>query len=318
MLLLVLLSMAGACTLPLSTLADPKGRYQAVVPESPQFGHCSIDQFELAGVLGRGNFGLVREAIHTRSGRRVAIKFQQHASSGWHLFSRNEECILHELSQPHGHPFITEHYCTLALANGTVGYVMELVTGHNFRQIIKNRVAGRSVKDLALPKIMAQLAVTLDHIHGKGIVMADMTADNIMITASGDIKMMDFGLAIKIFPDGSVLKEPQWVAHGVLPAKAKTAAVDWYAYGLVLFEALNGVGLLEQLRGKSFALSPLLRGEFCPKHFDPDACSFIKQFNAVPWSQVWGTSEETRQLLRDHAYFKGLNWRDLHGKPERE
>lgn len=301
------------CKLPLTKLSDDQGNYRAVFTSSREFGKCDMDSFDIEKVLGHGHFGVVNKARHIETGKLVAIKFQQHDSPDWYHFNRNEECIQQELSRPKGLPFIAQHYCTIVLANGTVGYVMEYIEGANLSHIVKKKHG--AIKKINGPiemqKIMAQLAVTLEFLHDHSIVMADLKPGNLMITSDGNMKLIDFGLAIKTLEDGQMLKAPQWVSYRVLPEHGNNPAVDWYAYGLLLYEVLNGRGIFDQLKGKDAYKSPLLTGKFCPDHFDPVTCDFIMKFSRVEWDDIWGTTPETRKLLREHPYFAGFDWSSL-------
>lgn len=293
------------CQLPLKDLTDEQGFYRPAFPNSEVFGVCSSDDFELVEPLGHGHFGLVYKAYHTKTRTDVAIKFQQHETDHWYHFNRNEECVMHELA---GFPFIAQHFCTISLHNGTVGYVMELVPGNNLRHIVKGKAKGVRRQDLDLRKIMAQLAVTLEFVHDHRIVMADLKTGNLMVDLKGNIRLIDFGLAIKTLSDGSVFKAPEWISNKVMPEYGNRPATDWYSYGLILYELLHGANPFEQLKGKSFFRSPLLKGKFCPPSFSSAECDFIKHFSSTTWEDIWGPTAETRKLLREHPWFSSFDW----------
>lgn len=300
------------CQLPLTALTTDDGNYRPVFKSSLEFGLCDLGSFEIEEVLGHGHFGVVSKARHIKSDKQVAIKFQQH-NKGWYHFNRNEECIQQELSQPERFPFIAQHYCTVVLSNGTVGYVMEYIEGANLSHIVKKKYGAQKITNgtVNMQKVMAQLAVTLEFLHAHNIVMADLKTGNIMITKEGDMKLIDFGLAIKTLENGQMFKAPQWVSYRILPEHGNNPAVDWYAYGLLLYEVMNGKGVFEQLKGKNSYKSALLSGKFCPDHFDPIACDFIMKFSRVEWNDIWGTTQETRKMIKEHQYFTGLNWADI-------
>jgi len=295
------------CTHPVTDLQDSDGKYITPFTHSKALGHCQLDSYDILGEIGRGNFGKVVRAVQKQTGRLVAIKFQQHLDQKWYLFNRNEECIHAELSRPKPFPYVVEHFGSMVLNNGTVGYVMELVEGSNLKDLVK----AKKVSALGLQKVMAQLAITLEMMHSRGIIMADLKPGNIMVTKSGDIKVHDFGLATKTFPNGSVLKPSEWVSYRIMPEYGNRPNVDWYAYGLFLFEVLNGEGIFEQLEGPNAHKSPLIRGGFCPASFSAVQCDFIKKFSKAPWDEIWGLTAETRRLLQSHPFFDGLDWTDL-------
>lgn len=299
------------CRLPPDSLKLNDGRYAPVIITSRLLGVCNWDDFQIQKTIGKGNFGRVVKAVHMLTGRTVAIKFQQNLSNDWFHFIRNEECIHAELSYHKAFPYIVEHYCTIISDNGAIGYVMEYVDGENLQDLYKRKSTEFSIDRVDMQKVMAQLAVTLDYLHSRKITMADLKAGNIMITRDGDIKLHDFGLATKTFPDGGIFKPSQWVSHGIRPEYGNWPNVDWYAYGLVLYEVRNRASIFEELKGPRAYLSPLIRGGFCPRSFDPTECDFIEKFSRTEWERIWGVTAETRKLVRQHEFFKGFDWASL-------
>lgn len=294
------------CQLPVTDLAA-NGYYNAVFMESSDLGGpCHLDDFQLGKVLGSGNFGIVREALHRPTGTKVAIKFQQNDTNEWFLFHRNEECIHNSLN----FPTIPKLFCTIVVEK-VVAHVMELVEGINLGQAVKEKALSTfDFGQLDIKKLMAQLSITIDYLHSKNVVMADLKADNIMITReSGDLRLIDFGLGIKTLSDGRVFKKPEWVSNHVIPEYGNNPAVDWYSYGLVLYEILNGEGPFEQLKGPNLFKSPLLRGKFCPDSFEALVCDFIKHFSRISVDTKLRPKEgEIRRVIRSHPWFEGFNW----------
>src|SRR5262249_46678457 len=148
-----------------------------------------LAHYEITGHLGSGGMGDVYQAIDSKLGRSVAIKFLTEAFS--HDTERvarfqREARVLASLNHPniaaiHGVEEIDTHHFL----------VMELVPGETLADRIKR---GAIPIEEALP-IAKQIAEAFEAAHEKGIVHRDLKPANIKITPDGNVKVLDFGLA---------------------------------------------------------------------------------------------------------------------------
>src|SRR6201982_4141724 len=148
-----------------------------------------IGPYEITSPLGEGGMGVVYRARDTKLGRDVAIKALPDAfandSDRLQRFQREAQ-VLASLN----HPNIAQIY-GLEESNNTRCIVMELVAGETLQERLKR---GPIPVDEALP-IAKQIADALEAAHEKGIIYRDLKPANIKITASGTVKVLDFGLA---------------------------------------------------------------------------------------------------------------------------
>ena len=83
---------------------------------------------------------------------------------------------------------------------------------------------------------------TLAYIHEKDIVYRDLKPENIMMCSKGYIKMIDFGLAVKL--QGSrtytACGTPQYIAPEVLDGKGYGVSADYWSLGILIFELICG------------------------------------------------------------------------------
>jgi hypothetical protein len=106
----------------------------------------------------------------------------------------------------------------------------------------------RAVSDVYFDQVrdaFRQLAVAIAVLHAHGIVHRDIKPSNIMITAEGRVVLLDFGLAVAIAADDSldrrsVVGTPGYMSPEQITASTPTAASDWYAFGVLLFQAITG------------------------------------------------------------------------------
>ncbi len=153
--------------------------------------------YEVTAPIGEGGMGQVYRARDTKLDRDVAIKILPeafaHDADRLARFQR-EAKTLASLNHPH----IAAIY-GLEESGGVSALVMELVEGDDLSQRIAR---GAIPLDEALP-IAKQIAEALEAAHEQGIIHRDLKPANIKVRADGTVKVLDFGLAKILEPDGS-------------------------------------------------------------------------------------------------------------------
>jgi hypothetical protein len=206
--------------------------------------------YELKERIGAGGMGEVYRAHDTRLGRDVAIKILPRAfTSDPDRLARfeREARVLAALNHPN---IATIH--GIEESDGIRGLVMELVGGDTLAE----RIAGGALHASDALAIARQIADALDAAHEKGIVHRDLKPANIKITASGSVKVLDFGLA-KVAtgasadshaPTATLNRTREGVIAGTAPYMSPEQArglpvdkqSDIWAFGCVLYEMVAG------------------------------------------------------------------------------
>ena len=200
-----------------------------------------IGQFEVVELLGEGGIGQVYAARDTVLDRMVAIKSLRAELLNDKSFVarfRGEAKNLALLS----HPNITTLY-TLYEENGALFMIMELVRGRTLETIVSERGAPFTVQEALA--IVAQAADGLAYAHEMGIVHRDIKPANLILTNTGLLKIMDFGIARaqgsqRMTRDGSIVGTLAYMSPEQCRGQDVDGRTDQYSLAIVLYEMLTG------------------------------------------------------------------------------
>jgi serine/threonine-protein kinase len=205
------------------------------------------DRYELSEIIGFGGMSEVHLARDLRLQRDVAIKVlrtELARNPRFYLRFRREAQHVAGLN----HPAIVAVHDTgeVDTPDGRVPYiVMEFVDGVTLREVMN---ADGPVAPQRAVEIIADACAALHYSHQKRIIHRDVKPANIMLTTSGAVKVMDFGIARALHDDGEKLTQTSAVigtAHYLSPEQANgdpvDARSDIYSLGCVLYEILTGV-----------------------------------------------------------------------------
>ena len=208
-----------------------------------------VSHYRILGKLGGGGMGVVYEAEDLKLGRHVALKFIPENLTGdpksLERFTREARaasqlnhpniCTIHGIEDNNGHPFI----------------VMEKLEGESLKQ----HIAGHAMAVEEVLDVGVQVADALVASHAKGIVHRDIKPANIFLTPSGQVKVLDFGLAKLVNNLGTeddAGADNSLTAVGVIPgtavymspeqARCETidARSDLFSFGVVMYEMSTG------------------------------------------------------------------------------
>jgi serine/threonine-protein kinase len=200
-----------------------------------------IGQFEIQELLGEGGIGQVYAARDTVLDRMVAIKSLRAellSDKSFVARFRGEAKNLALLS----HPNITTLY-TLLEEGGSLYMVMEMVRGQTLEAILEQRGAPFTTQEALA--IVAQAADGLSYAHEMGIVHRDIKPANLILTNTGLLKIMDFGIARaqgtqRMTRDGSIVGTLAYMSPEQCRGQEVDGRTDQYSLGIVLYEMLTG------------------------------------------------------------------------------
>lgn len=203
-----------------------------------------VSHYEVVDMIAEGGMGVVYKARDLQLDRAVALKFlnsrqlgsreaierlmqEARAISG---LNHPNIATLHEVGEDHGSPFLVFEY----LSGGTVQSKIKL-----------SRQSGTHLPVKEIVRIGIQMAEALEHAHQHGVVHRDMKSSNAMLTETGTVKLVDFGLARTpdsehLTKSGDCVGTAAYMAPEQAMGAAADARSDIFSFGLVLYEMLTG------------------------------------------------------------------------------
>ncbi|XP_077459062.1 protein kinase C delta type-like [Stigmatopora argus] len=295
--------------------ADKNGKVNdssSSIASSVKRSHLTLNHLIFHKVLGKGSFGKVLLAELKGQGQYYAVKVLKKDVV---LIDDDIECTMVEkrvLALAWENPFLTHLYSTFQ-SKEHLFFVMEYLNGGDLMFHITDK--GRF--DLARATFYsAEILVGLQFLHSKGIIYRDLKLDNVMLDKDGHIKIADFGMCKEnVFGDvraSTFCGTPDYIAPEILLGHQYTFSVDWWSFGVLLYEMLIGQSpfqgddedeLFESIRSDT---------PHYPRWISKEAKKLL---------ELLFERDPTRRLgvvgnIRAEPFFKSINWPTLEKRQE--
>jgi serine/threonine protein kinase len=200
-----------------------------------------LDQYELTDLIARSGMASIFQARDLATGATVAIKvpYLQFESDVvfYSRFQREEE-----IGRRLHHPNVIR---VLTPGRKSRMYIaMEYIDGVSLRSMMRDKRPLDTAKALDIAR---QICSALVYMHGQGVIHRDLKPENILVTESGQVKIMDFGIALdesarRLTWSGlsSTIGTPDYMAPEQVSGRRGDARTDIYALGTMLYEMLTG------------------------------------------------------------------------------
>ncbi|XP_054639417.1 protein kinase C, delta a isoform X2 [Dunckerocampus dactyliophorus] len=272
--------------------------------------HINVDDFVFQKVLGKGSFGKVLLAELKGREEYFAVKALKKDVV---LMDDDVECTMVEkrvLALAWENPFLTHLYSTFQTKEHLF-FVMEYLNGGDLMFHIQEK--GRF--DVCRATFYsAEIICGLQFLHSKGIIYRDLKLDNVMLDHEGHIKIADFGMCKEnVFGENRATTfcgTPDYIAPEILLGQKYSFSVDWWSFGVLLYEMLVGQSPFHGDDEDELFESIRMDTPHYPRWINKEAKELLERlFERDP----------TRRLgimgnIRLHAFFKSIDWQALESK----
>ncbi|KAI9322587.1 kinase-like domain-containing protein, partial [Dichotomocladium elegans] len=286
-------------------------------PQPPQsfVKSVGLDDFNFLAVLGKGNFGKVMLAEEKHDHNLYAIKVlkKRFIMDNDEIESLRSEKRIFQAANRERHPFLIGlHSCFQT--ESRVYFVMEYVSGGDLMwHIQREPFSERRAKFYACEVLLA-----LEYFHSQGIIYRDLKLDNIMLGLDGHIKVADYGLCKENMwygnTTGTFCGTPEFMAPEILREQKYGRAVDWWAFGVLIYEMLLGQS---PFRGEDEdeIFDAILEDEILyPINMSRDSVSICQKLLLRDPARRLGASKTDALEIKQHPFFRGVNWEDMLAK----
>jgi hypothetical protein len=201
-----------------------------------------IGHYRVLSVIGQGGMGVVYLAEDTRLGRTVALKAVRPEFAG----DETRKARLRREARAAAalvHPNIATVYALEEIGD-TIYVASEFVQGETLRdELLRGPLSPARAMHVAMAVLRA-----LDAAHQRGIVHRDLKPENVLTTEGGDVKVLDFGLAHFVDPDGTdaltkegaALGTPAYMSPEQIRGEGVDGRSDLFAWGVLVVELVSG------------------------------------------------------------------------------
>ncbi|KAI9679446.1 MAG: Serine/threonine kinase [Caeruleum heppii] len=274
-----------------------------------------LDHFNFLAVLGKGNFGKVMLAETKSTKQLYAIKVlkKEFIIENDEVESTRSEKRVFLIANKERHPFLLNlHACFQTETR--VYFVMEYISGGDLMLHIQRGQFGTKRAQF----YAAEVCLALKYFHENGVIYRDLKLDNILLTLDGHIKIADYGLCKEEMWYGCTTSTfcgtPEFMAPEILLDKKYGRAVDWWAFGVLIYQML-----LQQspFRGEDEdeIYDAILADEpLYPIHMPRDSVSILQKLLTREPENRLGSGVTDAQEIMSHAFFRNINWEDVYHK----
>jgi serine/threonine protein kinase len=276
--------------------------------------HVNADSFEILKVLGRGTYGKVQLVRSKIDGQLYAMKTMVKK-----MLEENEQVeqtlIEKDVLLKTRHPFLVSAHASFQTPKKIYLVIDYVPAGELFGRLKEEGKFSEARARL----YAAEIALGLGALHAVGFVYRDLKPENVLVDGQGHLKLTDFGL-VKTQMNGSdattttFCGTPEYIAPEMLQQKPYTKAVDWWSFGILVFEMLTGLPPFYHENTNKMYRMILQDPITYPSYLSKVSKDFIGALlNRDPAARLGGGSGGVEDV-KGHPFFSSLKWDDVMGK----
>lgn len=280
---------------------------RAIRPAEAPPKKISLDDFDILKQIGKGTYGTV-QLVRSKSDRQLyALKtmskarIQQFEQISQTITERN--VLLRTV-----HPFLVGAHFAFQTETD-IFLVLDYVPGGElFKRLqLEGRFSESRTQFYA-----AEILLGIGHLHKQGFIYRDLKPENILLDAQGHLKITDFGLVktgmSKESTTATMCGTPEYVAPEMVQQKPYTMAVDWWSFGVLIFEMLTGLPpFFDENPGKMYR-AILTGGINFPPYVSEAAKDLISGLLEKHPESRLGSGPGDYEDIQKHPFFNGVNW----------
>ena len=269
--------------------------------DSKRPGEVSMDDFRVQSLIGSGTHGAVYKVVHIGTGVCYALKViaKEHIRRPSSFFV--ELYVLRTLR----HPFVVRHI-TAFQTDQRVAILLNYLPNGTLSERLER---GRGLPVDAVRRYAAQILTAIAYLHGRGVVYRDVKPENIVLNERDECVLTDMSLARRNTLCFTICGTPLYVAPEVLLRDGYTKDVDWWGFGVVLYELLVGATPFAASTTNAIFENILTKDVAFPYGVDlpGDARDLIRALlRKNPVNRLTDPAE-----MRWHPFFASVDWKAM-------
>jgi protein kinase A len=293
----------------LENLRNPSTSSLSKLPDksSVSSGKYGLNDFEVMRSLGTGSFGRVHLVCSVHNGRYYAMKVlkKERVVRMKQVEHTNDERRMLALVE---HPFIIRMWGTFQDSQA-VFMIMDYIEGGELFTLLRKsqRFPNPVAKFYA-----AEVCLALEYLHSHNIIFRDLKPENILLDRNGHIKLTDFGFSKEVKDVTYTLcGTPDYIAPEVVATKPYNKSVDWWSFGILIFEMLTGYTPFYDTSPMKTYENILAGNVVYPEYLHPDATNLLKRLITKSLSERLGNLQNGTDDVKNHPWFSEVVWERL-------
>jgi serine/threonine protein kinase len=220
---------------------------------------------------------------------------------------KGERMILEKIK----HPFVVG--LTYAFQTGyTLYLILELANGGDLYNHITRM---KQLPEDHWRFYAAEILVGLEYLHQNKIIYRGLKPEDVLLDKDGHIKLSDFGLARSSEDITSTFwGDPYYIAPEIIKGDIQTFSVDWWSFGIIIFEMLSGKTPFLGDSPKGILKAILTKNVSIPDYFTEEAKDLIRKLLKPNPSTRLGSGKKGIAEIKQHKFFKSIDWEKIFNK----